>query len=1299
MPAIEGTAADVVARDLKASARGGAVVVQAGRDIINGNVFTGSFARLRDVWLDPGSVFDEVEVERFAGREWLIERVDGFIRRHNRGYVVIQAPAGVGKTMVAAWLAANRGWPCHFTRRRRGRYAATALRNLAAQVIAGYQLSEQFAPGGVLPETAGEPGWFEQVLKAGGSAATARGQRLVLIVDGLDEAESFDADLPLGLPTRLPAGVIMVVTCRTGSRLLGMRLPWERTTFELTDKRNLDDMRLFIRQTAASDPEIAAQLAERDVPVDQFVERLLNRCGGVWVYLRYVLNELRLGLRQIDDLEQLPSDLIGYYTEALRPDLADGESPQARLTATLAAVTEPLPPDRLARLSGLTDPGLVDTLCTGALRPFLTAVPDAAGVPQYGIYHVSLRDYLHGATAEPLLDGDLAAAKRLARWTADAHARIADHYRRTPDRALDGYGLRNLAYHLERAGRADDLHRLLAEEVPDASGCVRNRWYAAHDRAGTLADYLADVQRAYRLVAAGNDARLSSGRSMSLGLEVRYAVVAAAVVSLTNSIPPNLVTRLVSSGVWTTRHALDHAAHLLWDQDRVKLLASLLPWLPEAERTRARDDAAAVAAGATDPATRAQLYATLVGTLGRDAPPDLLEAAVAAIAEAVEDDADEIANLRAVLPALPEDAVALAEPLLESAAAAEVLAEAVPLLPAPQVEAFAGRLDAVATGPVDLDLLRALTRRPDAVPTDRLLEWARRPEDPDDQARALSVVAGRLVGSDRDRVLAEAVAAARACDNPEWRTSALVWVADAADGRLRKELLGEALTIHAGLNPDTDPIWARVEIAEYFEDSARQETLARALHLCEHHPDHKDRARMIEALAWAGWTEPPFETLFRAVQRLDVGHRAEPLIALAERPVNEFIAARLLEEASALSDSVMRYRLVAATADKIPDAMLGRALTVVQSITDEYGRAMVLSRIAGSRTPDRRGPLIAEAERNVDRVLFDNGRARAAVQLAQVCEPAHARTILVTALDAVIGGVTATMRFYALKHLIPRLPEPERARAAQAALDAARAADFTDPRPYALAEVAEWLPPDARDEVLAEAYASASEFPYTLERAFLIADLSTRVHDPVRQRDLFDEAMALLDDVTTAPSLRRVGAVAVRIFRLLPKQLQLRSIVAVRALTSADPQTLFPHEALRLVPDALLTEAIEALAAMPDQRARQLLLGAVAVNLPTRPRRLALAHLFRDVNDVGGRRLLLQEAARLWQGNLDAERMDIVRRCLEGVDLDDCFTLLAAVFDVVPAAAREALAEDCLDALACVERWWPRLHTRGRTGP
>jgi hypothetical protein len=137
----------------------------------------------------PGPGFEEVQVERFVGREWLLAPVGRFLDAHDRGYVVVQADAGLGKTMLAAWLAYTRGWACHFTRRRKGRVAVTALRNLAAQLIARYELGDRFAPGGMLPEVAGEPGWFEQVLRAAAGAARPAGGRVVLVVDGLDEAE------------------------------------------------------------------------------------------------------------------------------------------------------------------------------------------------------------------------------------------------------------------------------------------------------------------------------------------------------------------------------------------------------------------------------------------------------------------------------------------------------------------------------------------------------------------------------------------------------------------------------------------------------------------------------------------------------------------------------------------------------------------------------------------------------------------------------------------------------------------------------------------------------------------------------------------------------------------------------------------------------------------------------------------------------------------------------------------------------------------------------------------------------
>ena len=84
-------------------------------------VFTGGLERLRDVSFDPAPLARDMDLARFIGREWLIGRIDAFIAGRPRGYIIIHAEAGVGKSTLAAHLAGTRPWPCHFTRLPGGR--------------------------------------------------------------------------------------------------------------------------------------------------------------------------------------------------------------------------------------------------------------------------------------------------------------------------------------------------------------------------------------------------------------------------------------------------------------------------------------------------------------------------------------------------------------------------------------------------------------------------------------------------------------------------------------------------------------------------------------------------------------------------------------------------------------------------------------------------------------------------------------------------------------------------------------------------------------------------------------------------------------------------------------------------------------------------------------------------------------------------------------------------------------------------------------------------------------------------
>lgn len=340
---------------------------------------------------DPAPAFAAAGVDRFTGREWLAAEVDRVLADYACGYVFLTAEAGLGKTAFAAWLVKTRGYLSHFSRYAGGRSARAALQNLSAQLIMSSGLEDQ-APGGMLPGWAQTPAGFESLLGMAADRARQRGRRLVLVVDGLDEAEPSAGGLPFGLPLLLPAGVFVIGTYRSGYVPRQPGVPVATIPIRKDDPRNSDDIRQFL-DNAVREDILAARLAQVSADPARFAAELAGRCGGVWVYLRYVLEELRIGLRQPAAISELPSGLRGYYADQIRTWQDDPAWDQVLLpvAATLAVAGEPLPAAALARLAGDLDPVAVRRLCNFAFRPLLTTLR-ARGVQRYEIYHASFRE-------------------------------------------------------------------------------------------------------------------------------------------------------------------------------------------------------------------------------------------------------------------------------------------------------------------------------------------------------------------------------------------------------------------------------------------------------------------------------------------------------------------------------------------------------------------------------------------------------------------------------------------------------------------------------------------------------------------------------------------------------------------------------------------------------------------------------------------------------------------------------------------------------------------------------------------
>jgi len=560
---------------------------------ISTRVFTGDWWRLEDSFLDPSPLLAHVDQNGFTERRWLVTELEEFITSVPSGYFLLEAEAGLGKTTFAAWLARAGGHACHFAGLdSRAREVSVAVRNLSAQLIAAWMLDE-LLDDGRLPPAAGESAWLGTVLTA---AARRRdrdnpGSPILLIVDGLDEAiVDRPGDSPFGLPARLPGGVFVFATLQPGTDVPVGTAHVRRLNAQSPE--NIADMAEHVTRVSA-ESSFAARLNAAGVAPSDFCGLVLDRCQGVWIYMHYVLQEIRLGSRGPADLQTLPTDLQSYYSEKIfrwrnRSDWRERIRP---IIATLTAAAEPLEAAVLAALSGIQDPGLVRDLLGDELRPFCI-ISRETNRDRFSLYHASLRRFASERGDGTALSRVEDLRSELSDAAQAAHCRIAERYlaawggldQKLPLLAQDltladldgGYGLRHVPMHLQACGRPRAARELLSCEVRDA-----NLWYLASDRAGDIDGYLRTLNQIRTEAEAGADEALAKGHQASnLAFEIRCHFMTASVRSTASDIPPVVLKALVSYNFWTSQHGLNHIREISEERQRSASLSSIISLLP-----------------------------------------------------------------------------------------------------------------------------------------------------------------------------------------------------------------------------------------------------------------------------------------------------------------------------------------------------------------------------------------------------------------------------------------------------------------------------------------------------------------------------------------------------------------------------------------------------------------------------------------------------------------------------------------------------------------------------------------------
>ncbi|MBN1887055.1 MAG: NACHT domain-containing protein, partial [Thermoflexales bacterium] len=956
---------------------------------------------------------------RFVGRGWLEARVDDWLGDPARrsGVFVLVGGAGVGKTAFLAHLVLRR----EQEKDKRKRYlhvfagqfpheanVSYAIQLLAAQIVDHYDLRD-YGRRDTLVELSSTPDFLERLLRMA-AKTLARDEKIVVVCDALDEAGHGANGNVLGLPTRLPDGVYLVLSHRPVPVALHIDDP-APLSFELKpdDANNLRDIQDYLTGVARQ-AEVASLLGGREDGERTFIQSLMDKSQGNWMYLHHVVNQVRRGERDPLDLAGLPGGLVSYYARYWcdwregRNRRGEGPAQWDRLygplLATLAVAQERVSVEELVTWTGVdAGPAAVRRLLREKWRDHVEERNGGEGGERYGVYHTSFRDFISGQV-------DLAGLSPAARYLLDdlkercgeMHKRIVAHYRRQCSGEWlklvgEEYARRHLAYHLYHAGDGEALYEL----VTGSSAWAEARYEIEESYAG----YLADLELAWQWA--------ESEGAWDIGRQVRCALVASSLGSLGKGVEPWLVARLVASGIWSAARALAYVQAIEDEQGRSDGLVRLAPFLSEGLAVQAL----AMAREMRDTGRRARALGELIERVPAEQRLEVAGEVLAAMQTIVD---REMAS-----PGMGYRAIGGGQPQIQ------VLGELVGYLPgdlrdkaAPEVLKVVREKGTPVTRAWVLGRLAKRLNSGDLV--DEALAAAREPDNRTERVQALSDLADHVPAGLQEQIIREALAVAQKGGGLSWRAGPLVTVVRHMPKQLKAELLPGVL--------------ARVRKMQDRFDRA-DALCALACHMPPDAPVEGDTPLEVARQAWELVDKLSFEYRYfegwgEMVSCLPADLKVKALAAARRLP-------NVLERVKALADIAWYWpgELAGATSR----SLLAEALAEARSIGDHWASVQSVCALSEHVPDELQAALANRALAAARQVADEKKRVDALCQVAAQWPAVLGRDILLEAL-AVARGLDAGLRWKVCQEVIDRLPAEDKAPAAREMLaDAVEARD------------------------------------------------------------------------------------------------------------------------------------------------------------------------------------------------------------------------------------------------------------------
>ncbi|TAD97275.1 MAG: ATP-binding protein [Oscillatoriales cyanobacterium] len=329
----------------------------------------------------------------FTGRRFVFVAIAEFLQNNRKGYFVLEADPGVGKSSIMAKLVLllKRRCVAHFNSQSQGIVRAEQfLENACTQLIRGFQLNYP-----QLPENATRDGNFLSRL-LGEVSAKLGGKKLIIVVDALDEVDSSlqgRGSNVLYLPDALPDNVYFIVSKQPKT----LPLP-NHDVFDLMQysAESLADVKVYIDKRTGNSASIQSWINRQNLQREQFVAAVAEKSQNNFMYLRYVLNDIDSGKYSDVNLQDLPRELEGYYDKHwARMEMAvkDKELRRRKLKVIylLTKTRKPVCCDILADFAEEDALDVQEVL--DDWEQFLRRSGDSP--PDYSIYHASFQRFLH----------------------------------------------------------------------------------------------------------------------------------------------------------------------------------------------------------------------------------------------------------------------------------------------------------------------------------------------------------------------------------------------------------------------------------------------------------------------------------------------------------------------------------------------------------------------------------------------------------------------------------------------------------------------------------------------------------------------------------------------------------------------------------------------------------------------------------------------------------------------------------------------------------------------------------------